>query len=52
MKIGILSNVHVDPRALRRTLEDVSSVDGVLCAGDAILDMERKEVEIRRVRLD
>ena len=36
MKIGILSDVHADPRALRRTLEDMPAVDKVLCAGDAV----------------
>ncbi len=36
MKIGILSDVHADPGALRRTLEDMPAVDRVLCAGDAV----------------
>jgi putative phosphoesterase len=36
MKIGILSDVHADPQALRRTLEDMPAVDRVLCAGDAV----------------
>ena len=36
MKIGILSDVHADPKALRRTLEDMPAVDRVLCAGDAV----------------
>jgi putative phosphoesterase len=38
MKIGIVSDIHADPRALRRTLEDMPSVDTVLCAGDIISD--------------
>lgn len=38
MKIGIISDIHADPRALRRTLEDMPSVDQVLCAGDVISD--------------
>ena len=36
MKIGILSDVHADPQALRRTLEDMPAVDRVVCAGDAV----------------
>jgi putative phosphoesterase len=36
MKIGIVSDVHANPQALRRTLTDMPSVDRVLCAGDAI----------------
>jgi putative phosphoesterase len=38
MKIGIVSDIHADPQALRRTLEDMPSVDMVLCAGDIISD--------------
>jgi putative phosphoesterase len=38
MKIGIVSDIHADPHALRRTLEDMPSVDMVLCAGDSISD--------------
>lgn len=38
MKIGIISDIHANPRALRRTLEDMPSVDQVLCAGDVISD--------------
>ena len=38
MKIGIVSDVHATPQALRRTLEDMPSVDQVLCAGDVISD--------------
>jgi putative phosphoesterase len=36
MKIGILSDIHADARALRRTLEDMPSTDVRLCPGDAI----------------
>jgi putative phosphoesterase len=38
MKIGIVSDIHAHPQALRRTLEDMPSVDKVLCAGDVISD--------------
>jgi putative phosphoesterase len=38
MKIGIVSDIHASPQALRRTLEDMPSVDTVLCAGDVISD--------------
>jgi putative phosphoesterase len=38
MKIGIVSDIHAQPAALRRTLEDMPSVDLVLCAGDVISD--------------
>jgi len=38
MKIGIVSDIHADPQALRRVLEDMPSVDRVLCAGDVISD--------------
>jgi predicted phosphodiesterase len=36
VKIGIISDIHAVPEALRKTLEDMPSVDRVLCAGDAI----------------
>lgn len=36
MKIGIVSDIHADARALRRTLEDMPSTDVILCPGDAI----------------
>ncbi|MBI3246763.1 MAG: metallophosphoesterase family protein [Deltaproteobacteria bacterium] len=36
MKIGIVSDIHADARALRRTLEDMPSADVILCPGDAI----------------
>jgi putative phosphoesterase len=38
MKIGLVSDVHASPQALRRVLEDMPSVDRVLCAGDVISD--------------
>lgn len=38
MKIGIVSDIHASPQALRRALEDMPSVDLVLCAGDVISD--------------
>jgi len=36
MKIGIISDIHADPKALRRALEDMPSTDVLLCPGDAI----------------
>jgi putative phosphoesterase len=36
MKIGIISDIHADPRALRRTFEDMPSTDALLCPGDAV----------------
>jgi len=36
MKIGLISDIHADPRALRRALEHMPSTDRVLCPGDAI----------------
>lgn len=36
MKIGIVSDIHADPRALRRAFEDMPSTDLLLCPGDAI----------------
>jgi putative phosphoesterase len=36
MKIGIISDIHADPTALRRALEDMPSTDALLCPGDAI----------------
>ena len=36
MKIGIVSDIHADPKALRRALEDMPSTDVLLCPGDAI----------------
>ena len=40
MKIGILSDIHAEPKALRRVLADMPSVDRVLCAGDAISEYQ------------
>ena len=36
MKIGIVSDIHADARALRRALEHMPSVDAYLCPGDAV----------------
>ncbi|MCS6924973.1 MAG: metallophosphatase family protein [Candidatus Binatia bacterium] len=36
MKIGIISDIHATPHALRRALADMPSTDLLLCAGDAI----------------
>jgi putative phosphoesterase len=36
MRIGIVSDIHAEPQALRRALEDMPAVDRILCAGDAI----------------
>jgi putative phosphoesterase len=36
MKIGIVSDIHADPVALRRALEDMPSTDVLLCPGDAV----------------
>src|SRR5690348_13193931 len=36
MKIGIISDIHANPRALRNALDDMGSTDVVLCAGDSI----------------
>lgn len=36
MKIGIVSDIHADPKALRRALEDMPSTDVLLCPGDAV----------------
>ena len=40
MKIGILSDIHAEPQALRRVLADMPSVDRVLCAGDAVSEYQ------------
>ena len=40
MKIGIVSDIHAEPKALRRVLADMPSVDGVLCAGDAVSEYQ------------
>jgi predicted phosphodiesterase len=36
MKIGIVSDIHADARALRRALEHLPSADAYLCPGDAV----------------
>jgi len=36
VKIGIISDIHANPRALRNALDDMGSTDMVLCAGDSI----------------
>ena len=36
MRIGIVSDIHAAPDALRRVFEDMPAVDRILCAGDAI----------------
>jgi putative phosphoesterase len=50
MKIGIISDIHADPRALRRALEDMPSTDALLCPGDAISEYRfcAETVEILR----
>jgi len=40
VKIGILSDIHAEPKALRRILADMPSVDRVLCAGDAVSEYQ------------
>jgi putative phosphoesterase len=52
MKIGIVSDIHANPRALRRALEDMGSVDMVVCAGDSISEYRfcAETVEILRDR--
>ncbi len=40
MKIGIVSDIHAAPQALRRALEDMPSVERILCAGDAISEYQ------------
>jgi len=36
MKIGIISDIHADARALQRSFEHMPSVDTLLCPGDAV----------------
>ena len=36
MKIGIVSDIHADAKALRRILDDMPPTDMLLCPGDAI----------------
>jgi putative phosphoesterase len=40
MKIGIFSDVHAQPEALRRTLDAMPAVDRLLCAGDAVSEYQ------------
>jgi putative phosphoesterase len=40
VKIGILSDIHAEPKALRRVLADMPCVDRVLCAGDAVSEYQ------------
>ena len=40
VKIGILSDIHAEPKALRRVLADMPAVDHVLCAGDAVSEYQ------------
>ena len=36
MKIALVSDIHANAAALRRVLDDLPSVDRILCAGDAV----------------
>lgn len=36
MKLGIVSDIHGEAQALRRTIEDMPAVDRLFCAGDAV----------------
>src|SRR5499433_4013380 len=40
VKIGILSDIHAEPKALKRVLTDMPSVDRVLCAGDGVSEYQ------------
>jgi putative phosphoesterase len=40
VKIGILSDIHAEPKALRRVLADMPAVDRVLCAGDTVSEYQ------------
>jgi putative phosphoesterase len=40
VKIGILSDIHAEPKALRRVLADMPYVERVLCAGDAVSEYQ------------
>jgi putative phosphoesterase len=52
MKIGIVSDIHANARALRNALADMGSTDMVLCAGDSISEYRfcPETVEILRDR--
>jgi len=38
MKIALVSDIHANSKALKRVLDDLPSVDRILCAGDVISD--------------
>ncbi|MGE3542260.1 MAG: metallophosphoesterase [Candidatus Tectimicrobiota bacterium] len=40
MKIGLISDIHADPKALRRVLADMPSIDRLWCAGDAVSEYQ------------
>ena len=40
MKIAIVSDIHAEPKALKRVLTDMPSVDRILCAGDAVSEYQ------------
>ena len=40
MKIAIVSDIHAEPKALKRVLTDMTSVDRVFCAGDAVSEYQ------------
>ncbi len=40
VKIGIISDIHADPKALRRVLAAMPSIDRLWCAGDAISEYQ------------
>lgn len=40
VKIGLISDIHAEPRALRRVLADMPSIDRLFCAGDAVSEYQ------------
>ena len=40
MKIAIVSDIHAEPKALKRVLEDMPAVDRILCAGYAVSEYQ------------
>ena len=40
VKIGLISDIHADPKALRRVLADMPSIDRLWCAGDAVSEYQ------------
>jgi len=40
VKIAIVADIHAEPKALKRVLSDMPSVDRVLCAGDAVSEYQ------------